>query len=107
MGYPKRAPRSGEEDIDCARREIEEECGIIPGELLDTFKASYHVYPIEDHYCFKKTSWFMFGYNGTLDTKPQLEEGITKAEWVKPENIQQIALSSWPSLSEIFNKVML
>jgi hypothetical protein len=42
-------------------------------------------------------------YNGVMTTKPQVKEGITKVEWLSPDELSKIKQSAWLSLMDLIN----
>jgi hypothetical protein len=38
-----------------------------------------------------------------MDIKPQLEEGITKAEWLTKEEVSRLKAGAWHSLMDLIN----
>jgi hypothetical protein len=40
-------------------------------------------------------------YNGIMVTEPQVSEGITKVEWLSPDEISKIKKSAWLSLMDV------
>ena len=64
-----------------AIREVEEECGISNLRLDKFLITTYHIFFQDEKSKLKETFWFLMysDYEGTL--KPQLEEGITIAEF--------------------------
>lgn len=88
---PKGRVEEGENLMEAAIREVEEECGIekliVNKELLIT----YHLFIQQNEYRLKETHWYLMfsNYEGSLT--PQLEEGITKAEFKnKKETIEAL-----------------
>jgi hypothetical protein len=80
----------GRESIeDTAIREIEEECGISNLTITKQLKDTYHIYKLKDKNILKQTYWFdvSSSFKGAL--VPQLEEGITKVEWLNGEQINE------------------
>ena len=100
---PKGHIEPGETPEQCALREVEEECGIKNLSIVEKLNPSYHTYRYEDVSYLKKTHWFLMKYEGALLTKPQTEEGITKAEWLKPDHICLIKSHAWLSLADLIN----
>lgn len=46
-------------------------------------------------------------YNGEMITKPQIKEGITKVEWLLPDELNNIKGSAWLSLMDMINTSVL
>ena len=44
-------------------------------------------------------------YNGPLTLKPQTDEDITEAVWVKPENIDNLLENSFSSIPEVIKQL--
>ena len=82
LDLPKGHIEPGEEPEACALREVKEECGITGHSIVKSLQPSYHTYTWEGISYLKKTSWFLMEYDGTMITEPQIEEGITKVEWL-------------------------
>jgi 8-oxo-dGTP pyrophosphatase MutT (NUDIX family) len=102
---PKGHIEKGESPDKCALREVAEECGITPDSIVSKLKNSYHIYPYNDSYCLKTTYWFYMRYSGEQTTTPQLSEGITEAEWIGKERLNEICSDTWMSLREVINEV--
>lgn len=73
------------EDIEsAAKREVEEETGVIVEEIIAPLCVTYHTYKIKEKRILKKTYWFAMKYKqGEL--MPQVEEDIQEIVWLKPE----------------------
>jgi len=46
-------------------------------------------------------------YYGTMVIEPQVEEGITKVEWLSPEELSKIKRDAWLSLMDVINTSVL
>ncbi len=46
-------------------------------------------------------------YNGKMISEPQTGEGITSVEWLTPDELNKIKNSSWLSLMDFINSVVL
>lgn len=84
-----------------AIREIEEECGIIGPSIVNQIGITYHTYRYEGKPTIKKTYWFAMEYEGPKQLKGQLEEGITKVEWLKFEELEKVKRKTFPSIKEV------
>jgi ADP-ribose pyrophosphatase len=102
LDLPKGHIEKGEEPEACALREVCEECGIT-GHTIVKICPSYHTYSWEGISYLKKTSWFLMKYNGKMIIEPQASEGITKVEWLFPDELNSIKSSAWLSLMDLIN----
>jgi 8-oxo-dGTP pyrophosphatase MutT (NUDIX family) len=107
LDLPKGHIEPGEEAEACALREVSEECGITGHIIIKHIKPSYHTYSWEGISYLKKTSWFLMQYDGLMITEPQLEEGITKVEWLLPDELNSLKTSAWLSLMDLINDSVL
>jgi len=107
LDLPKGHVEQGEEAEKCALREVSEECGISGHYIIKPIAPTYHTYSWEGISYLKKTSWFLMGYDGKMITEPQAEEGITKVEWLLPDDISNMRSNAWMSLMEVINSSVL
>jgi 8-oxo-dGTP pyrophosphatase MutT (NUDIX family) len=103
LDLPKGHIEKGEEPETCALREVSEECGITGHTIVKPICPSYHTYSWEDISYLKKTSWFLMKYEGETRIEPQKSEGITKVEWLFPDELNSIKSSAWLSLMDLIN----
>jgi 8-oxo-dGTP pyrophosphatase MutT (NUDIX family) len=103
LDLPKGHIEAGEEPEVCALREVREECGINGHKIIKSLQPSYHTYTWEGISYLKKTSWFLMEYDGKMVTEPQVKEGITRVEWLLPEEISKIKSTAWLSLMDLIN----
>jgi len=89
---PKGKIEKGETIEEAALREVEEECGVTDLKLGNFIDKTYHIYEYKNQLVFKITHWFEMACSNQKLT-PQLEEGITKAEFLD-EKGQQVALNT-------------
>jgi len=103
LDLPKGHIEQGEESDACALREVCEECGITGHTILKPICPSYHTYSWEGISYLKKTSWYLMKYDGEMIMEPQKSEGITKVEWLFPDELNSIKSSAWLSLMDLIN----
>jgi 8-oxo-dGTP pyrophosphatase MutT (NUDIX family) len=103
LDLPKGHIEKGEEPGTCALREVSEECGIKGHTIVKPICPSYHTYSWEGISYLKKTSWYLMQYDGEMIIEPQLSEGITKVEWLFPDELNSIKSSAWLSLMDLIN----
>ena len=65
-----------------------EETGV--GDLIvqNQLSETYHIFKKGKRYRLKKTYWFKMSTNYTGQLQPQIEEGISKTEWVSKVGIE-------------------
>jgi 8-oxo-dGTP pyrophosphatase MutT (NUDIX family) len=107
LDLPKGHIEPGEEPEICAIREVSEETGITGHTIVKSISPSYHTYSWEGISYLKKTSWFLMKYTGEMITEPQKSEGITKVEWLYPDELNSIKSSAWLSLMDLINSSIL
>jgi len=107
LDLPKGHMEPGEEPEACALREVNEECGISGHTIVKSLQPSYHTYSWEGISYLKKTNWFLMQYDGTMIIEPQVREGITKVEWLLPDEISKIKIRAWLSLMDLINTSIL
>jgi 8-oxo-dGTP pyrophosphatase MutT (NUDIX family) len=103
LDLPKGHIEEGEEPETCALREVSEECGITGHKIVKAISPSYHTYSWEGISYLKKTNWFLMSYDGKMRIEPQTSEGITKVEWLFPDELNSIKGSAWLSLMDLIN----
>ena len=84
---------------ECAIREVKEETGLSELTLGALLITTYHLY-IENEMILKETFWFEMTTNERA-LVPQAEEGIKKAIWVHPNNIQFQLSNTYESIVDV------
>jgi 8-oxo-dGTP pyrophosphatase MutT (NUDIX family) len=107
LDLPKGHIEPGEEPETCAMREVEEECGISGHYIVKPMTQSFHTYSWEGISYLKKTHWFLMSYDGVMVTEPLLTEGITRVEWLLPDELNKIKDTAWLSLMDLINSTVL
>jgi 8-oxo-dGTP pyrophosphatase MutT (NUDIX family) len=100
---PKGHIEKGEAPEECALREVHEECGISGHSIIKPLDPSYHTYSWEGISYLKKTNWYLMRYDGEMISEPQESEGITRVEWLYPDEISKIKTGAWLSLIDLIN----
>jgi 8-oxo-dGTP pyrophosphatase MutT (NUDIX family) len=100
---PKGKIDPGENSKTAAMREIHEECGILCSKINKLITSTFHVYSFNEKSILKKTYWYDLSYEGTKKTTVQLEEGITKAEWLKKDDIKKVIKNTYPSILDVLS----
>ncbi len=107
LDLPKGHIEPGEEPETCAMREVSEECGISGHVIIKALEPTYHTYILGGISYLKKTQWFLMHYDGSMIIEPQTEEGITRVEWLTPDELRDIKGLAWLSLMDMINSSVL
>lgn len=98
---PKGKVDKGEKIKKAAVREVEEECGIHVDYRGKKLTTTYHLYTIKNELVVKKTVWYEMGVNGKPKLIPQQEEDITKAIWLKRQDLDQVRENTYPLIHDL------
>lgn len=101
---PKGKIEDGETPEIAAVREIQEECGLNDVRIIQELSPTYHVYHAYDNYWIKKTYWYLLETEEN-ETKPQLEEGITKVEWLNDKELSRVKDNTYASIIEVIEEM--
>ena len=91
----------GESVAVAAIREVEEECGITGPVITEHLLDTYHTYVHNGNRVLKRTYWYRMDYDGMEQVTPQTEEGITRVEWRRPDNRQDILNNTYGSIVDL------
>ena len=102
---PKGKQEKGENIENTAVREVEEECGISNIQLKDLICKTYHTYINKaGDLTVKSTYWYQMEYHGVdKTTRPQTEENIEQAIWVKPSSLPEYLSNTYLSILDVFS----
>jgi len=103
---PKGKIDKGETAECAALREVEEECGISSLSILKNLPTTWHIYQSPypgslGKWILKETIWYEMYHETIEDLKPQTEEGITEARWIRTTGFDQILRNTYPNLEQI------
>ena len=98
---PKGKLEIGEDIQQCAIREVEEECGISNLKIIGKLQSTYHTYEIHGKSMLKHTYWFKMNTDYISKLTPQIEEGITKVEWVSKKDIPKKLKNTYASIKQL------
>ncbi len=96
---PKGKLNKGESILACAKREIEEETGIDSLNVIKKLQDTYHIYTEKNKKILKHCYWFLMKTESNKNPLPQINENITKAVWLKKEELNVILRNTYPSIS--------
>ena len=102
---PKGGTNKGEEMVETAMREVEEETGVNGLSISKKLQKTYHIFKRNGVYKLKITHWFEMHstYNGI--PIGQAEEGIDKVEWKNPEQIKEALKNSYENIKLLFEEL--
>ena len=99
---PKGKIDAGESPEEAAIREVTEECGVDGLSIGRALPVSFHVYMLKgDRWMLKKTQWFHMHAQQMQLPSPQLNENITRAEWVNPARLEPLLAKSYRSVADL------
>lgn len=101
---PKGKIDPGETPEQAAVREVEEECGISGLGIVNPLQTTWHTYMQGNEPIIKKTYWYQMHCADTRKLVPQLEEGITQAEWLDDVGLYQAMKNTYRSVAEIIGQ---
>jgi 8-oxo-dGTP pyrophosphatase MutT (NUDIX family) len=98
---PKGKKEEAEEIESCAKREVEEECGVSGLEITGKLTDTYHIYKHNGSKVLKRTYWFKMTTNFEGVLIPKTKEGITKVAWVKQQEIKEKLQNSYGNIKTL------
>ena len=87
---PKGKAEDNESIADTAIREVKEETGIAKLVITKPLEITYHIFKKNNTFRLKVTYWFEMKSMADNQLTPQVEEGITKVEWINNSEIDKI-----------------
>nr|WP_298992328.1 NUDIX domain-containing protein [uncultured Polaribacter sp.] len=99
---PKGRIEKNESIETAAIREVEEECSIFNLTIEKQLITTYHIY-FQNKNKLKLTYWFLMNSNYNKPLIPQIEEGITKVEFIKEESIDTILKESYANIRLVYD----
>lgn len=99
---PKGGIEKNETMEETAIREVEEETGCKKLKITKKLDKTYHIFKRHGEYRLKITYWYEMTtkYAGPLEG--QLNEGIEKVEWVKPDDVLKKLENSYENIKLLF-----
>ncbi len=104
---PKGKIEKNETIEQAALREVEEETGVKNLTIGKSIETTYHIFKRKNKYQIKLTYWFEMktGFMGEL--QPQLEEGITKVEWLNQKQVNEAMKNTYANIELLFKSTIL
>ena len=101
---PKGKLEIGESIDACAKREVQEECGLNDLEIVDKLMNTYHTYEHKGQSILKETHWYLMTSSQTDGMSPQIEEGIEKVSWASIEDVNIHLENTYENIKRVFEK---
>jgi len=99
---PKGGIEKREEIDETAIREVEEETGVTGLKIVQKLQKTYHVFKRNGRYKLKVTHWFEMKTDFDGIPEGQIEEGIEKVAWLKPDEIKEALTNSYENIKLLF-----
>ncbi len=99
---PKGGVEKKEKKKEAAVREVEEETGVNQLKITKKLEKTYHIFKRNGKFKLKVTHWYKMESSFDGIPKPQTEEGIEKAVWVKPEDVPTLLENSYENIKLLF-----
>jgi 8-oxo-dGTP pyrophosphatase MutT (NUDIX family) len=98
---PKGKIDPGEDSLQAAAREIEEETGVTGLQLVEPLPCTWHIYQEKGEWVLKTGWWYAFAteYSGPL--LPQTEEDITQVMWQPMAELAPETLDTYPAIRQL------
>lgn len=81
-----------------ALREVEEETGVKDLKIVKPLETTYHIFKRNGRHRIKITYWFEMKTSYKGDLIPEVIEGITKVEWLNPEQVEKALENSYANI---------
>ncbi|OQA11021.1 MAG: Diadenosine hexaphosphate hydrolase [Bacteroidetes bacterium ADurb.Bin397] len=104
---PKGKIEKGENRRNAAKREVEEECGVLEIKILQPCNDTFHLYQLKGKWVIKQTHWYLMNGITNGEPVPQTEEGITEAKWLKKSQIRALLPLSYSAIASLLKETIL
>ncbi len=101
---PKGHIEKGEEPEKAAKREVEEETSISDLKIIRQLPCTFHSYILNNKRVIKKTYWFEIFTKSEQTPQPQINESITKVEWIPKNEVKNVLRNTYLSIKEHFTE---
>ncbi len=91
----------GETIEECSLREVQEETGVQELVLGDFLSETWHLYNDRGRNLVKHTTWYRMSSTDERPLKPQAEEDIMEARWVKPGDLKPFMNNTYKAIQDV------
>lgn len=103
---PKGHVEPGESVAECAVRETAEETGVAGAEVERFLCRTRHAYCLYGRWELKTTHWFRMRVTGPgAEPAPQREEGIDRAAWLAPTEVEALKPGMFPTILRVLERM--
>lgn len=95
---PKGGIEKGENEVEAAVRETQEETGVQDLSVVRFLLYTYHIVHDGTRWRTKQTAWYHLETSSGAPLVPQTEEMIERAEWITAEQIETRLENSFPNI---------
>ncbi len=95
---PKGKIEKNETVEQAALREVEEETGVKNLIIKKPIETTYHIFKRKNKYQIKLTYWFEMETDFADELHPQLEEGITRVEWLNHKQTSEAMKNTYANI---------
>jgi len=100
---PKGKRDKGENMEECALREVKEETGLKTLAITEKICDTYHIYAQYGEQMLKCTTWYKMKASSADKLKPQKEENIMEARWVKAQDLGPLVAKTYEAIREVLS----
>lgn len=87
-----------------AKREVEEETSISDLKIIRQLPCTFHSYILNNKRVIKKTYWFEMFTKSEQTPQPQIEESITKVEWISKNEVKNKLQNTYLSIGNFITE---
>lgn len=98
---PKGKLEKGEDKVECAQREVEEETNIGELKYIGPVGITYHHYVEKGKHILKISHWYYFTTTSTAVGVPQTEEDISEVKWISTVHIKEPMQNTFETIRDI------
>lgn len=98
---PKGKIEKNETIEQAALREVEEETGVKNLTISNPIETTYHIFKRKNKHQIKLTYWFEMKTDFIGELHPQIEEGITRVEWLNKKQIDKAMKNTYANIKLI------